>query len=355
MRLRLLRVRLGTCAFVACTAITTAVTAPPVSARETAPAVYEVVATFANAGGTPHFPAIDPLRRRIYVSNLGHGTITALDAWNAHHRHVIRLGGVLHTLMVDPQRHLLFATDMAGNTLDVVDTRTEREVARIAVAAQPHGIALDRSRAYVSCVGADEVDVVDVSAPTPRKPDGTAAWRRVASVRVGPQPWGVAVDAQQQTVWSADTGQTPTGGSNKAGTTVTQIDATTLRVIRTVTVGEHPWHVAVDPTRHTVFVSVTGSNVVAVIKGGRVVARIPVGHAPHGIVVDGERRRVFVNNAHDDTMSVIDADAWAVRQTITVGKQPQGIALDPVSGRVIAADQSDNRLTVVAPHTSSRL
>jgi YVTN family beta-propeller protein len=114
------------------------------------------------------------------------------------------------------------------------------------VAAQPHGLALDRSRAYVSCVGANQVDVVDVSAPTPRKTDGTAAWRRVASVRVGPQPWGVAVDAQQQAVWSADTGQTATGGSNNAGTTVTQIDAATLRVIRAVTVGEHPWHVAAD-------------------------------------------------------------------------------------------------------------
>ncbi|MCY0870549.1 MAG: YncE family protein [Firmicutes bacterium] len=349
--MRIVPLSLCGCAAIVAVATTSTRGIAQASSVASAPAAYEVVATFTSAGGTPHFPAVDPIRRRVYVSNLAHGTVTAFDAWSGQHRNAIRLGGVLHTAMVDATRHLLFVADIAGNALDVIDTRTERELARVPVAAQPHGVAIDRTRArvYVSCVGADEVDVVDVSSPTARRASGSLAWRVVAHVRVGPQPWGVAVDEQQRAIWSADTGQTPAGGSNDAGKTVTQIDATTLRVIRTVEVGSHPWHVAVDPVSHCVFVSVTASNLVAVIHDGRMVARIPVGRAPHGIVVDGSRRRVFVNNARDDSMSVIDADSWRVLQTVHVGKQPQGIALDSTSGRVIVADQSDDRVTVVAP------
>ena len=74
-------------------------------------------------------------------------------------------------------------------------------------------------------------------------------YRVTATVPVGKDPGGVAVDPGTHTVCV----------TNVAGGTVSVIDASTRTVTATVPVGQNPTGVAVDPGTHTVYVT-NGTN-----------------------------------------------------------------------------------------------
>lgn len=151
---------------------------------------------------------------------------------------------------------------------------------------------------------------------------GTAL-RGAASTGSGPA--AVAVDPGTDTIYVANGYNA--NGSPVGGDTVSVIDGRRCQAAHvgscrgpwpTVTVGNEPSTVTVDPTTHTVYVTNVDDNTVSVVDGrtcngqvtsgcGQVPVSVPVGSAPIGVFVDQPTHTVYVGNFGGDTVSMFDA------------------------------------------------
>jgi YVTN family beta-propeller protein len=219
--------------------------------------------------------------------------------------------------------------------------------ATIGVGSDPDGVAVDSAAGtvYVANSGAGTVSVID------------AATNAVtATIGVGSDPKGVAVDPAAGTVYVTN--------STGAGT-VSVIDAATNALTATIPVGSEPVGVAVDPAVGTVYVANSGAGTVSVIDAATntVTATIPIKPAefaqyanPFAVAVDPAAGTVYVTNDNSGsagTVSVIDVATNAVTATIYVGEVPEGVAVDPAAGTVYATNWDSGSVSVIDMTTNT--
>jgi YVTN family beta-propeller protein len=176
----------------------------------------------------------------------------------------------------------------------------------------------------------------------------TATNTVINTVSVGNAPLGVAVNPEGTKVYVA----------SWSSNTVSVIDTSTNTVIDTVDVGIQAWGIAVNPAGTTVYVTGSDSGIVSVINTttNTVTATVDVGSYPVGVAVAPDGKNVYVANQHGSTVSIIDAANNTVTTTVNVGNHPLGVAFNPAgttayvtnsdSGSVSAIDTATN--TVVA-------
>jgi YVTN family beta-propeller protein len=120
--------------------------------------------------------------------------------------------------------------------------------------------------------------------------------------------------------------------------------------VASVSISGTPVDVAFDPAGTTAFVA-TFTNTVAVVDVATrtVTASIPVGstNLTTRIEASPDGGLVLVSNTSDGTVSVIDADALAVVQTIDVGEGPSGIAFSPDGSIVYVANSGDGTVSAI--------
>lgn len=306
-------------------------------------ASYQVVNTWDQVGPTPHFAGVDSRLHKVFVSNLANGTVTVLNSVTGQKIAAIPVGGTVHTVMVDAKTNRVYVTDIARGRLDVLNAKTNAVITEIPVAQHLHGLALSQRlhEAFVTDISTSRVYVINTKTNQVMTPQG---------IPVGPNPWGVAVNPRTRMLYVADTGiNLFPAGINAQGNTVDVVSLKTLSVVKTMTVGPHPWNVAVDPKTNTVYVGVSGANEVAVIRKNRVVKDIGVGQSPHGLAVDPKNHRVFVNDSVSNQVSIISTRTNALAQTLNVGQQPQGLAVNRQTGWVYVANQKSATMTVLTP------
>ena len=116
----------------------------------------------------------------------------------------------------------------------------------------------------------------------------------------------------------------------------------TYRVTATVPIGNNPIGVAVNPGTHTVYVANYDDNSVSVIDASTrtVTATVPVGKWPQSVAVDPGTHTVYVPNWGDSSVSVIDASTRTVTATVPVGGGAVGVAVDPGTHTVYVANTS---------------
>jgi len=220
-----------------------------------------------------------------------------------------------------------------GNTSHnvlVVNAATLRIVASIPVGLEPTGVAVNASsgRVYVADAGSDLVSVV-----------GTANGRVVASVPVGTAPQAVALDGAVGRLYVANF-----GSGN-----VSVVNTTTDTVVASVTVGANASAVAVDGTSGLVYVADRGSANVSVINAttDKVVASVPVGTNASGLAVDPALNAVFVANQGSANVSVINASTDKVVASIPVGTNATGVAVDAATGAVYVTNEGSDTVSVI--------
>src|SRR5205823_5094313 len=124
---------------------------------------------------------------------------------------------------------------------------------------------------------------------------------------------------------------------------------TAARPIATVTVGQLPLGVAVNPSSTRVYVANSWDGTVSVIDtaSNTVVATVPVGTNPTGVAVNATGTRVYV--ANQGTVSVINTATNAVVATISIPglRQVFGIAINPAGSRVYLSDTAANVVGVI--------
>jgi Uncharacterized conserved protein len=149
---------------------------------------------------------------------------------------------------------------------------------------------------------------------------------------VGDVPQQIAVDETNNTIYvvNQDDGTVSViNGAHCNGTDTSGCNQSWP----TVTVGNSPQALGLNPNNHTVYVTNTNDNTVSVIDGsicngtntsgcGQTPAIISVGAAPRAVGVDAGTNTVFVGNSDDMTVSVIDGSTCNGTNTSGCGQTP---------------------------------
>ena len=194
-----------------------------------------------------------------------------------------------------------------------------------------------------------------------------------ATVTVGNNPLGVAIDQATNTIYVANSGEN----------TVSVIDGATCNGANSSGCGQHPPTVtvgggasllAVDPATDTIYVGSFDDNTVSVINGatcngtntsgcGQVPPTVKVGAFPDGLAVDRASHTVYVSNGAETTISVIDGSTCNATDnsgcgqtpaTVDVGGNPVELAVDQATHTVYVPVQLGDVFGFVAMiHTAS--
>ena len=241
-------------------------------------------------------------------------------------------------------------------SLMVVDTRSGNVRQRIGfpfpkalfigVAFGPHG-----HFAYASGGGTDVVHRFRVS-------DGRLSARR--PVRLDPD--------ESTTLFAAGIAVSPSGKrlyvANTLDGSLSIVDLTRNRVIKTVPVGHNPYGVALSPNGRKAYVSNWGESSLSVLdaRSGKPITTIPVGTHPSAVAVSPSRPELYVANTDSDSVSVIDTRMDAPSGLIDlapypgapVGSNPNALAPSPDGRTLYVANAGNNDVAVVQLATPKR-
>jgi YVTN family beta-propeller protein len=289
-------------------------------------------------------------------------------------------------MALDLATHTLYIANQTSNSVSVLDAEhcTARvssncasHVSSIALGAgsDPQGVALDSATdtVYVADNGGG---VSVVNGATCNSQDQSGCTAPVAQVPDASGPIALAVDQSTNTVYIANYGPDLIGTAstvsvvNGATCNATQISGCMLTPA-TISVGQGPDAVAVDPTTDTIFVANSGlgntGDSVSVINGatcdsqevsgcGQSPKVITVGTGPNWIALDLHNHTAYTANLGNDDVSVINiatcnaGDASGCVQKpieVPVGSSPWALSVDPQLHTVFVANNLDQTLSVI--------
>ncbi len=256
-------------------------------------------------------------------------------------------------LLADSDQRKLYVT--LGDQLQIWDLDSARLVARIQGMKRIHGVALvpDRSKAFITDGGADEVLVVDLKSNsiTDRIPVGKAPdailfepTRQYVYAFNAHSHNASVIDAESDKVIGtiALGGLPEFAATDGKGTVYVNLESKNS-VVRLTSDGgkvrnewalagcKEPSGLAVDPSNRRLF-SVCANKVLIVSDAdtGALIARVPVGNEPDAVIYDSERKLLFSSNS-DGTMTVIRQDTpndYSVVQNVATEKEARTVALD---------------------------
>ena len=236
-----------------------------------------------HVGANPWALSIDQKLHSVYVANNWDDTVSVLNAATCNATvtsgchaapPTVQVGGAPQALLAEPTTGTLYAANVLDSTVSVVNVSTCnaattsgcRSVPLTADVSKPFlnpptkltgGVAVDGSTktVYVANLGAGTVSVVNSATCNAAQRSGCT--KPTATIDVGGEPGGVAVDQATDTIYVA----------NVQGSTVSVIDGATCNATNqtgcgqppaTVNVGDGPYAVVVDEATDTVYVTNPG-------------------------------------------------------------------------------------------------
>src|SRR5919201_1853783 len=281
----------------------------------------------------------------------GKGSVTVLDARSGAIQHTVRVGLLPLAIAVDERVGRAFVvsygSDSRTGRLSVLDTHSGTVVRTVTVGLLPQGVALDERTGRVFIAGEDSSGLGDVSV------FDVMSGRLVRSITVGQAPGPIAVDQRTGRAFVI----------NQNSDSVSVLDTHSGTLVHTTNLGGALFDLAVDEQTGRVFVA-NGNNVqvngrlsvpdgsVSILDAtsGRLVRSVTVGMLPTAVAVDARSGRVFVENKGpvdgnlvplgNGTVTVLDAHSGAVLRTIGVGTYPTALAVDERAGRAFVVNAS---------------
>jgi len=167
----------------------------------------------------------------------------------------------------------------------------------------------------------------------------------IATIPVGQNPTGVAVDTSTNRIYVA----------NSTDNDVSVINGATNAEIASIPVGNAPEGLDVSPTAHRAYVANRFSNNVTAIDTttNTVMATIPVGVGPVGVAINSSTARIYVTNHDRNNVTVIDGNTNDVIAWIEVGARPWGVAVNPTTNRIYVANTDTYNVSVIDGATNA--
>jgi YVTN family beta-propeller protein len=287
--------------------------------------------------------AFDPTNNELYATNSGGSSVSVINATSNQIIKRISVGGVPEEIAYDSANNELYVANNKTNTVDVISGSSNALVANITGlrpgTAGPVGIIFDSQNklVYVTDQGDWGVTVINGS---------NKVVAQVTLLPISARPWSLAVDPLKKVLYVADS----------ASRNVYLINTKTLKY-STVTVGVDPWAVAYSSTNKEMYVSDFGPLInnkgnVTVLNAttNKVIKTISLGSNsfPYGVVFDKATKSIYVTNAGLDIVSVISVKTNKVVKTLSTGTEPWQATLDPVNHSLYVCDMSANEVSVIS-------
>lgn len=188
-------------------------------------------------GKEPEGVALTPDGKHVYVTSEEDGAVVAVDTAKLTAVEKIETGQRPRAVLFTRDGKLGFVTNETSGTVTVIDAAVRRVIAHVAVTSstglpqRPMGAVLspDDKKLFVSSGRGGAVAVIDV---------GTRVFDRLIS-DVGARPWGIGISLDGARLYTA----------NGPSDDVSIIDVASGKVKSRVKVGGQPWGVAVAPAR----------------------------------------------------------------------------------------------------------
>jgi len=213
------------------------------------------------------------------------------------------------------------------NTVSVIDTVTNNVIATVPVGVQPYGVAVNPAgtRVYVTNVGSASVSVID-----------TATNTVVATVsllgHVGANvPYGIAINPAGTRAYVTSRFHTVMVIDTVSNTFVTAVEVVAFDSPEQL--GDS---VSVSPDGTRVYVGTSYFNIKVIDTASNALAdTVPVGGAPTAIGVNLTGSRLYVALYNNGVVVAIDTATSAVIDTVPVGRNP--FAIGPFIGGIFGA------------------
>ncbi|MHC8367457.1 YncE family protein [Pseudomonas sp. ZT5P21] len=181
------------------------------------------------------------------------------------------------------------------------------------------------------------VSVVDPSVSV----GGITSTRARIDIKQPPMDWVTPKDNKRVFI------SMPTAGE------VAVIDSEQFKLIDSVTAGNHPVRVALQPDERLLWVGNNASKAeesgVSVIDSHSLkpLTYLATGRGHHEIAFSKDSRFAFVSNRDDGTLSIIDIASLTISKQLKTGSNPLSVAYSALSQAVYVADGKDGTVTVV--------
>ena len=259
----------------------------------------------------PGFVAIAPGGQFAWVTSLSARTVTVLDLATKSQVASIPIPQApprFVAFSADGSRAFVSAyTDDDGvNIVAMIDTRAAAVTTTIPVDRRPYALAVspDQRTLWVPSHDTAQIDLINIAS--------ASITRRV---QVAPNPHWVAFDAGRAYV------------TDHESNLVTVLDAGTAAQVAIIPVGPSPHSLAVSPDGSRIAVAVYDGNQLAIIdpKANRVTTTIGVGVHPQYVSWAPDGQHIYTANVDSGTVSVIDATMNQVSATVPVGRSPTSV------------------------------
>jgi DNA-binding beta-propeller fold protein YncE len=269
------------------------------------------------------------------------------------------------------------AESLDGSTLSVIDgvhcnassTSSCSSASTINVGQGPAAIAIDESTNTIYVTNFDDGTVSVINGATCDAEVTTGCAANPPTILIGGSPEGIAFDSATGTLYVADTGEDKVSVINgktcnaRVATGCTQTPAT-------IAVGKEPRGVAIDIATDTVYVANYADHTVSVINGatcdasattgcGQQPPTMATGASPkRGVAVDQATGAVFVDAYYADAVDVFDGSTCDAAVTsgcdqqpvaVPAGGQPVSVVFNPATDTIYASDNADGLLSFFAP------
>jgi DNA-binding beta-propeller fold protein YncE len=232
----------------------------------------------------------------------------------------IRTGAVPTRVRVSPAGDRAYVTSQFAEEVGVLDLRLGRQVSEIATPGHPLGAALapDGRTLYVT-TNADRLLAVSPGA------------RRILAS--GPVPLGtqcVSVHPAGHRVYVS--------GWNHGS--VTECDASSLRVVRTFQLGGVTQDSLITRAGTMFVANQAGWVDVLALGNGRCIGRIDTGGAAHGLALSPDESVLLVTLLFDGVVCVVDPRTLRVRTRLYPGGMPRFVAFAPSGNTALVANEA---------------
>jgi len=265
----------------------------------------------------------------LFVLTLGALAFAAAPAYKVMTKIKVGGSGRWDYVYVDSADHRLYVAHSGDNAVDVIDTTTDKVIAKIADTTGVHGIAVanDLGKGFTSNGGSNNVTIFDLKTSAPS-----------GKVNTGQNPDAIIYEPTTHRVFTFN------GRSKDA----TVIDAKTGQAVTaSVPLGGKPEFAQVDGKGH-VFVNIEDKNEIVVLNAAdaTVAKRYSIApcDSPSGMAID-PKKGVLFSVCDGKTMVVSDPTTGKVLATPAIGEGVDGVAFD--DGYAFSANGNDGTITMV--------
>jgi len=242
------------------------------------------------------------------VLNSDDDSVSVIDSYREVSR--THIGRGPHHLIETPDGHTLIIAMSGSNELVLIDRATGVEKQRI-TASDPYqlGFSPDRKWLVAASIRLDRIDIYDA-----------ATYQVVHRLPAATMPSHIAFAHDSNTVFVTLQGTS----------SLISIDLASGKVNWTVPVGRQPAGIVTRPGG-TLLVEVMGSDYIAEVDptNGNIIRKIVTGNGAHNFLATPDGKTLYVTNRVAGTISVLDADTLAIKNTLQAPGGPDDMALSP--------------------------